>query len=765
MPELRTRGRVGESVPRPDAPAKVRGDFSFGSDLVAPGMLYAKTLRSPHAHALIRSLDVAQAISMPGVRAVLTAADLPGVRLFSLHDPPDQPVLVGVGEEVRYAGEPVAVVAADHPEQARRAAAAIEADYELLPALTDPVEAIRAGSVLRELLIRRGDPEARAEVVVDGYYELGQQDQAPLGPEAGLAVPAGDGSVDLHVATQALHVDLGQVEACLALRPGAVRLHLAGVGGAFGAREDLSIHIHACLLALRTGRPVKMWYGREESFVGHVHRHPAQMWYSTGADRSGALVFVRATIVLDGGAYASSSGAVTANAACFGAGPYRVPNALVWSGAARTNSVPNGAMRGFGAVQTCFAHESQMDALAARLGMDPVQLRLKNALRSGEQLITGQRVTGAAPLEELIRLCAELPEPARSGHRLSLPGGAGNVAEAANVVRATGFAVGFKNIAYSEGHDDYSTARVRLERGPDGRALASIKTAASEVGQGVVTITQQIARTELGVEEVVSLPADTTVGDAGSSSASRQTWMTGSAVQLASRRVAEEVLRRAGPPARSLDAGQVLDAEGMALAPIELFLEEPIEREFEYHHRPTSGLNPEGQGDAHVSFMFVAHRATVDVDPEAGLARVVEVATAQDVGKALNPLQVHGQIEGGIAQGVGMATMEEIKQREGKILNASFTDYIIPTALDMPTVSAVLVEEPEPDAPYGAKGVGEPPLISSPAAIAAAMRKATGRRLGRLPVSPDELAGIAECEPDWDVTPGVSPADGHRRQA
>ena len=368
-------------------------------------------------------------------------------------------------------------------------------------------------------------------------------------------------------------------------------------------------------------------------------------------------------------------------------------------------------------------------------------------------------------MEELIRLCAELPEPPPSAHRLALPGGAGNIAGAADVVRASGFAVGFKNIAYSEGHDDYSTARVRLERGPDGRAVASIKTAASEVGQGVVTITQQIVRTELGVDQVVSLPADTTVGDAGSSSASRQTWMTGSAVQLSAKRVAEEVLRRAGPPARSLEGGQVLDAEGVALAPLELFLEQPIERDFEYHHRPTTGLDPDGQGDAHVSFMFVAHRATVDVDPEAGLARVVEVATAQDVGKALNPLQVHGQIEGGIAQGVGMATMEELKQREGKILNASFTDYIIPTALDMPAVNAVLVEEPEPGAPYGAKGVGEPPLISSPAAIAAALRKATGHRLGRLPVSPDELAGLAECEPAWNVTPGVSPSRGSRRQS
>jgi CO/xanthine dehydrogenase Mo-binding subunit len=293
--------------------------------------------------------------------------------------------------------------------------------------------------------------------------------------------------------------------------------------------------------------------------------------------------------------------------------------------------------------------------------------------------------------------------------------------------------------------------------------MASVKTAAAEVGQGVVTITEQIARTELGVEQVRSLPADTTVGDAGSSSASRQTWMTGTAVQRAARRVAEEVLRRAGPPARSLDAGQVLDAEGAALAPIELFLDNPIEREFEFHHKPTTGLDPDGQGDAHVSFMFVAHRATVDVDPEAGLVRVVQLATAQDVGKALNPLQVHGQIEGGIAQGVGMATMEEIKQREGVILNASFTDYIIPTALDMPLVSSVLVEEPEPDGPYGAKGVGEPPLISSPAAIAAALRAATGHRLGRLPVTPDELAGLSETEPEWEIDPGSPPSTARRR--
>ncbi len=761
MPEIRTAGVVGESVPRPDGPDKVRGRFVFGSDLVAPGMLFGKTVRSPHAHALIRSIDTTRALGMPGVRAVMTAADIPGSNVFSLHKPMDQPVLVAAGSVVTYCGEPVALVAADHPEQARLAAAAITVDYEELEALTDSMLALAGGASLRTVTIRRGDPAATADVVVDGYYETGQQDQAPLGPEAGLAIPR-EGGIDLHIATQALHVDLEQVEASLALPRGAVRLHLAGVGGAFGAREDLSVHVHACLLALRTGRPVKMWYTREESFVGHVHRHPAKMWYSTGADKAGNLVFVRATLAFDGGAYASSSGAVVANAACFGAGPYRVPNVLIWSGAAKTNNVPNGAMRGFGAVQTCFAHESQMDRLAAALGMDPLELRLRNVLRSGDTLVTGQIVTGAAPVEACIRACAQLDEPPSTTNSLALPGGAGNIAEPGTVVRATGYAIGFKNIAYSEGHDDYATARVRLELDSDGEAVGLVKTAACEVGQGLVTIIQQIARTEMGLERVRLLPSDTEVGDAGSSSASRQTWMTGGAVQRAAALVAEELLRRAGPPAHRLAGDQVLDVEGQPLAPIKLLVTEPIEREFEYHHRQTSGLDPDGQGDAHVSFMFVAHRATVDVDPEAGLARVVQVATAQDVGNALNPLQVHGQIEGGIAQGVGFAMMEEIQQRDGKITNASFTDYLIPTSLDMPDIAAVLIEEPEPGAPYGAKGAGEPPLISSPAAIAAALRRATGRSLNRLPISPDELSGIAETMPRWRIEAGQAPSTAQR---
>jgi xanthine dehydrogenase D subunit len=755
MSEQVDRG-VGASIPRPDGPAKVAGRFDFASDLTAAGMVYGRTLRSPHPRAVVRSVRAARAEAMPGVRAVITAADLPAARTYGLTHVRDQPVLVGVGEEVRYAGEAVAVVAADQPELAFQALSAVDVDYEVLEPLTDPLEALLRGQSLAQRVIRCGDPLARAEVVVEGYYEVGQQDQAPLGPEAGLAVPDGRGGVDLWIATQALHVDLHQVADCLGLPQEKVRLRLAGVGGAFGAREDLSMQVHACLLALRCGRPVKMWYGREESFLGHVHRHPARMWYAHGATRAGDLVFVRATVVLDGGAYRSTSHAVVDNAASFSAGPYRVPNAEVWCGAARTNHVPNGAMRGFGATQVCFAHESQMDRLAAALRMDPLAIRTRNALRSHGRTITGQVISGAAPVGELIARCAALPLPPGPSDPLGLPGGAGNVAEARHLRRGIGYSVGYKNIAYSTGSDDYATARVRLERRA-GDATAVVKTAAAEVGQGLVTVLQQVVRTELGVEEVEVEPADTLIGDAGSSSASRQTWMTGGAVKGAADLVRHEVLLRAGPLGRGLRGGFILDDEGAPLAPLAAVLDDPIEREFEHHHRPTADLDENGQGDAHVSFMFVAQRAVVDVDPEAGLCRVVQVATAQDVGRAINPLQVHGQIEGAVAQGVGLATMEEIQVRDGLIRNASFTDYLLPTALDMPAVESVLVEEAEPDAPYGLKGAGEPPLIASPAAIAAALRAASGRRLWRIPVRPDELAGLSEVQPPRQVEPGQPP--------
>jgi len=710
------RGGVGTSAQRPDAVPKVLGRFAFSSDLWAEGMLWGSVLRSPHPSARIRSVDIAPALRLAGVHAVLTADDIPGSHFYGL-EYADQPVFAS--DVVRFCGEPIAAVAADHPDTARLAARAIRVDYEVLPPVVDAEAALDAeplhpdGNVFRHVVIRHGDPQAAGDVVVEGEYEVGMQDQAFMGPESGLAIPAEDGGVDLHMSTQWLHVDQHQVASCLGVSPDKVRMTLAGVGGAFGAREDVSMQVHLCLLALHTNRPVKMVYSREESFLGHVHRHPARMRFRHHATRDGKLVKVEARVLLDGGAYASSSTAVISNACCFSAGPYVVPNAVVEGWAVRTNNPPCGAMRGFGAVQTCFGHESQMDKLAAALGMDPVELRLRNALATGDRIITGQVVSGAAPVAELIRTCASAPLPperaAASDGDLSLPGGAGRTAEVPALRRGVGFAVGFKNLMYSEGFDDYSTARVRLADG-----VATVTCAAAEVGQGFVTVAQQIVRDVLGVDEVVLAPADTSLGSAGSTSASRQTWMSGGAVERAARAVRERV-----------EHGET----GV------------IEETVEFHHGRTMPLDDNGQGDAHVSFAFAAHRAVVDVDPDLGLLRVVDITTSQDVGRVMNPVQVVGQVEGGIAQGLGLAVMEEVVVERGIVRNASFTDYLIPTTLDMPDVRiAALVEEPEPGAPFGAKGVGEPPIISSPAAVAAAVRAATGLELPRIPIRPQDIA-------------------------
>lgn len=761
----RTAAGIGGSVPRLDGVPKVKGTFAYGSDLWLEGMLWGATVRGQHPRARVRSVDVSAAAGMPGVRAVLTASDLTGKRTLGL-EYADQPVLAGA--EVRYVGEPVAIVAADHPESARRAAAAVRVSYEELPPVTDMEQALRPdapqvhplGNVLRHVRVVHGDPDADADVWVEGYYETGMQDQAPLGPEAGLAVPAGDGSIDLYVSTQWLHVDRAQIAPCLNLPQEQVRLHLAGVGGAFGAREDVHMQIHACLLALRTGLPVKMSYGREESFHGHVHRHPARIWMRTGARRDGTLVAMRARLLVDGGAYASSSSAVISNAATIAAGPYEMPNAHIEGTAVFTNNPPCGAMRGFGAVQVCFAHEAQMDKLAAALGMDPVSIRLRNALARGSVLPTGQVITGSAPVREVIERCAALPlppeVPAAGRDPVWLPGGTGNVSRGERIRRGTGFAIGYKNIAYSEGFDDSAAARVRVSREAGG-PVALIHTAAAEVGQGLHTVLTQIVRTELGVDQVLVLPPDTRVGSAGSTSASRQTVMSGGAVVAACASIRAELLRRVAAratargagPAAVTGAGPLALADGLVLfgdmpvGPISDFLDEPIEATEIYRHRPTTAMDENGQGEPHAMFAFGAQRAVVEVDEELGLVRVVQLAVVQDVGRALNPRGVEGQIEGGAAQGLGLALLEELRVEGGRIRNASFTDYLLPTILDMPPVLSAWVEDPEPDSPYGAKGVGEGATIVATAAIVAALRDATGRALNRAPVTPDDLIGLA----------------------
>ena len=648
-------GRIGERVLRDDAVPKVTGEFAYASDLSAPGMLWGDTLRSPHPHARIVSLDVSAALGLPGVHAVLTHADVPGRNRYGLEFA-DQPVLAE--DRVRYVGEPVAIVAAEHPEQAARALEAIAVEYEPLEPVVDTERALTQEplhpdrptmghgyrddprpNVVRHLVIRHGDPDAPGDVVVTGTYELGIQDQAFLGPESGLAVPDGEGGVDIHVATQWLHVDRDQVAPCLGLPAEQVRIHLAGVGGAFGGREDLSMQIHGAMLALHANRPVKMVYDRAESFTGHVHRHPARIHCEHRATREGRLTCVRMRILLDGGAYASSSTAVASNAASFAIGPYRVDNALLESTAVYTNNPPCGAMRGFGAVQTCFAAEAQMDLLAAELEIDPVELRLLNALEPGDRLPTGQVVTGSLPTREVIRRAAALT-PAGSRGAAARPAAAAGRRGQHDARR--GRPPRRRLRARVQEHLLLGGLR-RLLRGPRRAPRRRQRRPCTRPRRrwgraSSASCSRSRGRSSARTTSSLAPHGTATVGSAGSASASRMTWMAAGAVRDACRAALEERERAGG--------GEV-DVERV------------------YRHPRTTPLDPEtGQitGErAHVALAVAAMRVVVEVDVDLGLTRVVWIGTAQDVGKAVNPLAVEGQIEGGTAQGLGLALMEELR--------------------------------------------------------------------------------------------------------
>ncbi|KPC63979.1 xanthine dehydrogenase family protein molybdopterin-binding subunit [Streptomyces chattanoogensis] len=779
----KTDAGIGASTLRPDGTLKVTGEFAYSSDMWHEDMLWGFTLRSTTAHAEIVSIDTSEALKTSGVYAVLTYDDLPtDVKNYGL-EIQDTPVLAH--GKVRHHGEPVALVAADHPETARRAAAKIKIEYRELPVITDEASALAEDAILvhegrddhhighvphpnivhRQPIIRGNADEAakKADVIVSGEYVFGMQDQAFLGPESGLAVPGEDGGVDLYVATQWLHSDLKQIAPVLGLPEEKVRMTLSGVGGAFGGREDISMQIHACLLALRTNKPVKIVYNRFESFFGHVHRHPAKLWYEHGATKDGKLTHMKCRIVLDGGAYASASPAVVGNASSLSVGPYVVDDVEIEAIALYSNNPPCGAMRGFGAVQACFAYEAQMDKLAKKLGLDPVAFRQLNAMEQGTIMPTGQPVDSPAPVAELLRRIKAMPLPpeqqwlaAGEGADVrALPGGLSNTTHGEGVVRGIGYAVGIKNVGFSEGFDDYSTARVRMEV-IGGVPVATVHTAMAEVGQGGITVHAQIARTELGVEQVTIHPADTQVGSAGSTSASRQTYMTGGAVKNTCEAVREKVLERGRVkfgtyhPAWAtaellLEGGKVVTDGGEVLADIADVLEgEAVDLELEFRHRPTEPFDLKtGQGFGHVQYSFAAHRAVVEVDTELGLVKVIELAVAQDVGKALNPLSVVGQIQGGTTQGLGVAVMEEIivDPKTAKVRNPSFTDYLIPTILDTPTIPVDVLELADPNAPYGLRGLGEAPTLSSTPAVLAAIRNATGLELNKTPVRPEHLTG------------------------
>ena len=755
-------GAVGERARRPDGPGKVTGTFEYANDLTTPGMLWGATLRSPHPYARIMKIDTAPAKAIPGVHSVLASWDVPGDVMFGLAVRDE---LVLAMDYVRYIGEPVAIVAAEDPVIAERAARAVEVVYEPLTPILDPRDALTAeaihphGNIYRHVQFSAGDPDVRGEVSVEATYELERQDHVFLAPEAGLAVPTPDGGVELSVATQWMHSDRDQIAWATGLPPEKVRLRLSGVGGAFGGREDVTFQIHACMLALDSGRPVKMHYSREESFLGHRQRHAARIWLRHQADRAGRLVTMEARVMMDGGAYASTSAVVLTNTATLVQGPYRIPNVRVDAWAVRTNNPSCGAMRGFGVPQAAFAHEAQMDLLAAELGLDPVQIRLRNALERGDRLAFGQVLDGATPVREVIEQCAALPMPPDlppDAGALDLPGGVGRAVATPRdrraVRRGVGYGVSIKNLAFGEGLPDESTASCLLRDG-----VATIHCACAEVGQGFVTVAQQITRGILGVHDVVVDQPDTLIASAGSTSASRQTMASGSAVHLACSTVRERLLQHVARK-RELAQDRLGLADGYVTLDGEPFLRiaeaapglsfRATER---FAHRKTGTF-----GDAeplYVAFGYSAQRAVVDVDIDLGLVRVVQVASAQDVGVVVNPTQLLGQVEGGIVQGMGLALMEEVVVRDGAIVNPNLQDYVIPTIVDAPEVVAAFVEAPEPGMPVGWKGVGEPPICSVVPAVAAAIRNATGLPLVKAPIKPEHIALRQGVEPRIDRRP------------
>lgn len=727
---------LGVSLPLAEARAKTEGTFPYAADLWAEGLLWAAVLRSPHAHARVVSIDTRQAAGMPGVHAIVTHEDVPGEGLHGRYGA-DRPVFAS--EVVRHHGEPLAAVAADHPDTARMAAAAIMVEYEVLPAQTDPEEAFTAeplhpdGNVVRHIPLRHGDQEATGETVVEGVYRIGRQDPAPVGAEAGLAVPRPDGGVELYAASTDPHADRDRAAAVYGLDPERVKVVVTGVPGATADREDPGFLLPLGLLAMRTGCPVKLAATREESFLGHAHRHPTLLRYRHHADAEGRLVRVEAQILMDCGAYTDSSRESLAAAVAFACGPYVVPHATIDGWAVRTNNPPAGHVRGEGALQVCAAYEAQMDKLAKKLGLEPAEVRARNVLATGDVLPTGQTVTCPAPVAELLQAVQDFPLPAlpkdTPEEEWLLPGGPEGAGEPGAVRRGVGYGLGMVHMLGAEGADEVSTATVRVQ---DGRA--TVICAAVETGQGFTTLARQIVQETLGIDEVTVAPVDTDQPPAGPSCHSRHTWVSAGAVERAAKMVRTQLLQplahQFGMSTELLQItdGKITSYDGVLSTTVTEAMDgKELWATAQCRPHPTEPLDGAGQGDAFVGLVFCAVRAVVDVDVEIGSVRVVELAVAQDVGRVLNPAQIAARIEAGLTQGLGAALTENLRAPQGVLRHPDLTGYALPTALDAPDIRIVrLVEERDVVAPFGAKAASAVPVVTAPAAVA-------GWRLGPRP--------------------------------
>jgi len=722
---------VGTSLPREDAAAKLKGLTRFLPDLRLDGMLHARQLGSPAAHARILRLDLEAARALPGVAAVIGPEDIPGQnRVGVILD--DQPLLAE--GKVRYRGEPMALVAARTPEAAEAARAAIAFELEELPPVfdLDHLEAApdapihESGPIAVHQKVRKGSVErgfAEAEAVVEVELFTGAQEHYYLEPQGCIAVPEGDGSLTLYGSLQCPFYVQRDVARVTGLAQSRVRVIQTPTGGAFGGKEDLPSEFcsRAAVLALATGRPVRLLLDREEDFTGTSKRHPFRIRGRLGATRDGRFTAMEIWQDADAGAYATLSPPVIYRACIQGAGPYRIPNVKVETRAWYTNQVPNGAFRGFGSPQACFGHERLVDAMAAELKMDPVELRRLNAIEVGDETVTGHRLDESVGLLETLSRAAAAAGPV--------------VEEAAFEPGRWLFGTGHALMHYGNclgkagWHMDGAGAYLQLHA--DGSA--SCATGLTEFGQGARTVVLQMAADALGLrpEDVRLMPVDTAlVPDSGPTVASRNVVMSGNAILDAARKLNERLA-----PLR-----EELGAVGMRELAGEAFRRNLNLAAEGWWHVPDLDFDmSKGRGEAYFAYSFATQSARVAVDRLTGNVRVLRVWAAHDVGKAVNPAGVQAQVEGGVAQGIGWALTEHYAREGGEILARNLSTYHLPTSIEIPEIETIIVEEPHSQGPFGAKSLGEPVIIPTAAAIAAAVSEAVGAAVTEIPIRPEQV--------------------------
>jgi len=717
---------IGQSSPRVDARGKVTGVTLFSGDLSMPGMYHMKMLFAERPHARVISINTAMAEAVPGVVAVFTSKDVP-VNEYGLQWQ-DQPVLCGPStippqgvapDIVRFEGDQVAAVVADTEANAEKAVSLIEVEYENLPLVTDAIEAMKPGApqlhpergdsnICVHYKIRKGDVDAafaKADVIVEGEYKTPYQEHAFLQPEAGLAYIDDQGRVTVVAGGQWTHTDAHEIAHCLALPEEKIRVIYPAIGGAFGGREDMSVQIVLALAAWKLGRPVRIIWTRRESIIGHGKRHPVVARAKWGATRDGKLLAAENELIGDGGAYMYTSNKVLGNSTITSTGPYFIPNVKTDVYGVYTNNVPGAAFRGFGAPQALYMAELQMDKLAEKLGLDPLEFRLKNALRDGDTLGVGTPAPGPVTITRVMEEAAS-----RFGWNTYKKQNLSNY-----LVRGRGFAAGFKNVGFSFGYQENCWAKVEI-RGSGTIEKVIVHHAGAEVGQGTHTVMAQMAAEAIGVgaDKVQMLTSDTaSMGNSGSVSASRMTFMAGNAIKGA----AEAALAK-------------WKAE-----------ERPAIAEFKYLAPKTTPFEKDtGHSMPNFAYAYSAQAVEVEVDTETGQVRVLKVVAADDVGQAINPMLVEGQIEGAVVQAQGYALLEDLKVKDGRILSNQLSTYLIPTILDIPDkVESVIVEVPDPNGPWGARGLGELPFLPTAAAISAAVHDATGVWFDDFPLTPERV--------------------------